>query len=426
MNDKKKKILLIVFMVGVVTALIFCMLFIYIKIVKGQPDGPGAGKGSVANNFNNKIINAVHEKVKNENYMISPYSIEVVLSMLRDGASETTLEELNKLVPERTIKDFDVKERINVANALFIKNGVTVKKDFQHVMTTKYLSKVIRDDFKTPNAINKWADKETYGMISKVLENISEDFLFGLGNAVAIDVEWQSKFECYATRLEKFNTIDGKKIDVAMMHQTYESGAGYRKDDIATYVSIPYVTYGSDGKRDENGTKLEFIGILPKEDVNSYMKSFDTEYINSVIKKMDNANDELNIRVSLPKFKYDYDVKGLKEILKDLGLKETLGAKPHFEKIADYDMSISDVIHKSFIDLSESGTKAAAVTVITFNENAIAMKPPKVVEVDFDKPFIYLIKDSDSDEILFFGVVYTPTEYKTGDKLCEEDQEEVW
>lgn len=426
MNEKKKKIILIVLMIVVAVLLICGMIFIY-TTVKEQPDGPGTSRPvSNTEGFNNTIIQAVHNRSENNNYMISPYSLEVVLSMLREGASGNTLDELNKLVPERDIKDFDVKERINVANALFIKNGVNVKKDFQDVMTTKYLSEVIRDDFKTPNAINKWADKETYGMIPKVLENISGDFLFGLGNAVAIDVEWQSKFECYATRLEKFNTIDGKKVDVAMMHQTYEKGAGYRKDDIATYVSIPYVTYGSDGKRDENGTKLEFIGILPKVDVNSYMKSFDTEYINSVIKKMDNANDELNIRVSLPKFKYDYDVKGLKGILKDLGLKETLGAIPHFEKIADYDMYISDVIHKSFIDLSESGTKAAAVTVITFNENAVAMKPPKVVEVDFDKPFIYLIKDSDSDEILFFGVVYTPTEYKAGDKLCEEDQEEVW
>ena len=89
-------------------------------------------------------------------------------------------------------------------------------------------------------------------------------------------------------------------------------------------------------------------------------------------------------------------------------------------------MSISNVAQKTFIELSESGTKAAAVTLVIFDANAIAPTEPEVVDVTFDKPFIYIIKDKNSDELLFFGVVYSPTEYKDGDKLCEEDQEEVW
>lgn len=423
MNDKKKKIILIVLMIIVAVILICGMIFIYTSI-KNQPDGPGTSKPvSNTEGFNNTIIQAVHNKVDNKNYMISPYSLEVVLSMLREGASGNTLDELNKLVPERDIKDFDVKERINVANALFIKNGVIVKKDFQDAMTTKFASEVLRDKFTTPDVINNWANKETYGMIPKVMEEIDSEFLLGLGNAVAIDVEWQSEFECNATKLEKFNKIDGEKIDVAMMHQTYDGGASYYKDNKATYVSIPYKKYGSDGKYDQNGTQLEFIGILPEEDVNSYISSFNFNDINSIISKMERANDKLNVIVELPKFKYEYNVSGLKKILKDLGLKETFGPKPDFKKIADYDMSISNVIHKSFIDLSENGTKAAAVTVITFKDNAIAMDSPKVVEVNFNKPFVYLIKDSDSDEILFFGVVYSPTEYSENDVLCEEVDE---
>ena len=114
---------------------------------------------------------------------------------------------------------------------------------------------------------------------------------------------------------------------------------------------------------------------------------------------------------------------GLTTILADLGLKETFGQHPNFEKIADYDMFISNVAQKTFIDLSENGTKAAAVTVITFDANALPSAKPEVVKVNFDKPFVYLIKDANSDEILFFGVVYSPTEYKDGDVLCEEVDE---
>ena len=154
MNEKKKKILLVVLMIVVAVILICSMIFIYTSI-KNQPDGPGAKRPvSDTEGFNNTIIQAVHNRSEKNNYMISPYSLEVVLSMLREGASGNTLDELNKLVPERDIKDFDVKERINVANALFIKNGVNVKKDFQDAMTTKFASEVLRDDFTTPKVIN--------------------------------------------------------------------------------------------------------------------------------------------------------------------------------------------------------------------------------------------------------------------------------
>ena len=422
MKENKKKILFFGLIVFVLIALISTMVFALIKANEKPiiPKGPG---GLAEPSFNNKIIGAIHDNIDNTNYMISPYSLEVVFSMLRDGASGTTLDELNTLVPEREIKTFSAKERINIANALFIKNGVIVKDDFKNTMTSKYKSKIILDDFVTPKAINDWSNQETYGMIPKVLENINPRFLLGLGNAVAIDIKWQSQFECSGTRLEEFNTIDNNKINVAMMHQTYEHGASYYSDSKATYVSIPYRKYGEDGEYADNGTQLEFIGILPNEDVNEYVNNFNYFDLVNNIKEMKSAGDELNIRVSLPKFKFDYDVKDLVSILKDLGLKETLGPKPNFEKIADYDMSISDVIHKTHIDLSEVGTKAAAVTLVTFKDNALPGGIPEVVEVNFNKPFVYLIKDSNSDEVLFFGVVYEPTKYTENDILCEQKEE---
>ncbi|MBQ8535055.1 MAG: hypothetical protein IJ463_05145 [Bacilli bacterium] len=426
MENKSKKYLMFGLMGVVILALIIAMVTIYFRVNEKpvKPKGPG---GLKENSFNTLLIEGYHKSLEEEkNYMISPYSLEFVLSMIRDGASGTTYEELSNLVPERDIKTFTAKERINIANALFIKNNVVVKDDFKKLMSDKYKSQILYDEFVTPDVINDWANKETYGMIPKVMEQINPEFLFGLGNATAIDVEWQSKFKCNSTELEKFNKYDGSKIDVAMMHQYFESVASYYKDDNATYVSLPYRAYNELGEYDREGTQLEFIGILPEEDVDKYINSFDYDVLKNNLKEMKEANDLFHINLKLPKFKYEYDVEGLTPLLINLGLKETLSPSPNFEKIADYDMSISNVAQKTFIELSESGTKAAAVTLVIFDANAIAPTEPEVVDVTFDKPFIYIIKDKNSDELLFFGVVYSPTEYKDGDKLCEEDQEEVW
>lgn len=426
MEDKSKKYLMFGLMGIVILALIIAMVTIYFRVNEKpvKPKGPG---GLKENNFNTLLIEGYHKSLEEEkNYMISPYSLEFVLSMIRDGASGTTYEELSNLVPERDIKTFTAKERINIANALFIKNNVVVKDDFKKLMSDIYKSQILYDEFVTPDVINDWANRETYGMIPKVMEQINPEFLFGLGNATAIDVEWLSKFKCNSTELEKFNKYDGSKIDVAMMHQYFDSVASYYKDDNATYVSLPYRAYNELGEYDREGTQLEFIGILPEEDVDKYINSFDYDVLKYNLKEMKEANDLFHINLKLPKFKYDYDVKGLTNLLINLGLKETLSPNPNFEKIADYDMSISNVAQKTFIELTESGTKAAAVTLVIFDANAIAPTEPEVVDVTFDKPFIYIIKDKNSDELLFFGVVYSPTEYKDGDKLCEEDQEEVW
>lgn len=422
-KDNVKKYLILSLMVLVIIILIIIMGSIYTKInEKPYPvKGPG---GLKPNDFNTLFISSYHSSLeKEENYMISPYSLEFVLSMIRDGASGKTYEELSNLLPERNIKTFSVKERINIANALFIKNSVTVKDEFKKLMVDKYKSEILYDEFVTPDVINDWANKETYGMIPKVLDQINPEFLFGLGNATAIDVEWQSKFKCYNTKLEKFTKYGGSKIDVAMMNQIFESNASYYKDEDATYVSIPYRAYNDLGEYDREGTQLEFIGILPEDDVDKYISSFDYNNLKNILDEQKEANDKFHINLKLPKFKYDYNVEGLTTLLADLGLKETFSQNPNFDKIADYDMFISNVAQKTFIDLSENGTKAAAVTVVTFDANALPSAKPEVVKVNFDKPFVYLIKDANSEEILFFGVVYSPTEYKEGDVLCEEVDE---
>lgn len=416
-----KNTLYSIVMIIVIVFVIVVMSFVYEMINKNASLVTDASDVNVIEGFNNTIIQEFNKNSDNKNYMFSPYSLEVVLSMLRDGSSGDTYKELSNLVPERNIKHIFSKERINVANGLFIKEGIEVKDSYKDIIVNRYNSVMIYDKFKSPVVINNWVKNETFGMIPKALDEVSQDFVMAIGNAVAIDVEWSSPFICNNTKIDVFKTIDNKKINVAMMHNSYEKEVSYYEDEDATYVSIPYVTYDDNGKYLENGVSLEFIGILPNDNVNDYISSFNFNNINKILHKMNNANKNLRVNVDLPRFKFDNDFSNVSDMLKKMGLKDTFSSTPNFSRITDESIFISQFIHKTFIDLNEVGTKAAAVTLVTFDANSVETTKPKEVDIKFDKPFIYLIKDKDSKEILFFGVVYSPDEYTKTDVLCEEE-----
>ena len=420
-KSKKRKINVTDIVLYSILILIIILLIIYIcinnknKYVETEKPTIIDSKG-----FNNTIIHEFNKNSENKNYMISPYSLEVVLAMLRDGAEGGTYQELVNLIGTRSIESFYAKERINIANGLFIKQGFNVNDEYKNIVSKNYNSEVIYDRFENPNVINNWVKEKTFGMIPKAMDEVSKDFVMAIGNAVAIDVKWKSAFKCVNTKVKKFNTLDNDTVNVAMMHNSYENGTAYYEDDNATYVSIPYLTYDEDGNIANKGVSLEFIGILPDENVNEFISTYNFNDLGNILSKMEVANEELTVNVDLPRFKFNNDFNNLSDMLKDLGLKETLGSNPKFTKITNESVFISNFIHKTFIDLNEAGTKAAAVTLATFDKNSIVTTKPKEVNISFDKPFVYLIKDKNSNEILFFGVIYEPDEYNS--ITCEEEK----
>lgn len=414
-----KNIVYFIAMIVVATILILVMSFINEIKNNNSSYEEEQELTETTSGFNDTFIKKINDNNINNNYMFSPYSIELVLAMLRDGASDETYKELEKLVPERNIKLFSSKKRINVANGLFIKEGFEVEDSFKNIIVNRYNSLMVYDKFKTPAVINNWVKNATFGMIPKAIDTVSEDFVMAISNAVAIDVSWQKPFICANTKIEKFNAENNKTVNVAMMHNSYKDSAAYYKGDDATFVSIPYATYDKEGNISDSGVSLEFVGILPDGNVNDFINSYDFNNLSKDLRNMEKSSDKLVINVSLPRFKYNSDFDNLTSILKELGLKNTLGSSPNFSKMSDEKIFISEFIHKSFIDLNEAGTKAAAVTLVTFDKNAIETTKPKEVDVTFDKPFIYLIKDKNSKEILFFGVIYEPDEYKT--ITCEKE-----
>lgn len=362
----------------------------------------------VAKNFTVNLIKKIHA---NNNYLISPYSIEIALNMLREGTNGNTKEEIDKVIGKRHINDLKIPNKLNIANAIFIKDYYQdkIKKSFTNTLVNQYNAEMLYDKFTTPDVINNWVNKKTNGMIPKVIDSIDSNFVMGLANAVALDIKWQKEFECNNTRSDKFTKLNGEQIDIEMMHDTYR-GSDYKYINEANLkgVILPY-------KKEENSNnELEFIGLLP-DNIDEFINTLDLDIIDKLSKE---ASDKVRIQLSLPRFTYSYDVKEFKEILYDLGIRDAFNeTNADFTRVLDRkDMNnnlyVDTAIHKTKIELMESGTKAAAVTYFGIKANGMIPNDFESIDIAFNKPFIYLIREKNTKEILFFGMVNEPNLWK--------------
>ena len=371
-----------------------------------------------SNEFNYNLILKNHAiQEKNKNYLISPYSIEIALNMLRDGASGDTKTEIDKVIGTRKINDVTIKDKVNVANAIFMRNTYeqyilqtykdTLKNNYDAEFFTYPYEQII-------DAINNWVKDKTSGMILKTVEKINPNYVLGLVNALAMDIEWPRAFECENTVSEEFTKADGTKIDVEMMHK---NASQYIKENNVEGIILPY-------KKEENSNlEYEFVGLIPNIDIDDYINNNlekDLKNINNLIKKpIVSEEKKQEVHLSLPSFTYDSGVENFIGLLKNIGinkvfdrLKAPNGAEFYNMVDKKIDVYVSQAIHKSHIELTEKGTKAAAVTYIEMTEksSAVPSKENKIehINIKFNKPFIYVIREKNTNEMLFFGVVYEP------------------
>jgi len=381
--------------------------------------------------FSVRLIKTTNS-TQTSNYLISPYSIEIALNMLKDGAKENSYKQINDLIGTRKIPVFNAKNRISVTNGAFIKDIYkdSVKKEFYSKLNN-YKAEIVYDKFTTPDKINNWVKEKTYGMIPEILKEMSPDFVLGLANAVAIDVKWDTQFECINTTKEEFTYENGSNANVEMMHNTFEYGdTKYFETNEGKGIVIPYDKYDSEGRNEyEDGntvakdyTQLEFVGILPNKGVTDYIEKITKEDLKSL---GDNATTtkEADINVALPRFSYSFDLTNFREILMVMGVTDVFD--PMVADLSNIignpgDIYVSTAIHKTYIDLNEKGTKAAAVTYFGMDKNAAIPQQRKQVSIKFNKPFVYMIRDSKTKEILFFGVVREPNVWKGS--TCSNEQ----
>ena len=405
-NKKKNNMNLLI----IIALLVFCIIGVICvsKFINKKQDYTFSKPNKYSDtNFNLNIIKTVNSSIDNNNYLISPYSIEFALNMLREASAGNTLKEINSVVTKRTIPDLSNAEKIGVANGIFIKNDYknNIKKDFINTLKKDYKSEIIYDDFKTPKVINDWVKEKTNKMIPSILDEISKDFILGIANALAIDVEWEIPFEKDNTKKEYFTLEDGKKIKTKMMHNSYTRSVKYFKDSKKEGVIIPYKSEKNDKYN------LELIAFLPKKGVKDFIENMKEEDLDI---KEDIIDDSKNLKVnlSLPKFEYSFDLENFKDILITMGIKDVFNSgKADLSNAIDSSIKayVSQAIHKTKIEVSEKGTKAAATTYFGVEKSSVAYEPEsKIININFDKPFIYMIKETNTNELMFFGVLYNP------------------
>jgi len=334
------------------------------------------------------------------NVIYSPLSIKLGLGLLKEGADGNTLEQLNKVIDNNIYKVENVDKKIGISNAIFMVEDYKnqVKEEYMNNLKTKYNSDVFYDNFNTPDKVNNYVKEKTFDMIPKLFDSLGGSKIV-LVNALAIDLNWKYSFDMDNTHNKTFYSKE--EIQTKFITDTFKKleGIKYYKDDSLNMVSLPL--------EKTNDTELEYIIIMPKN-LNSYIDNLTLETYEKELDLLKDGSTK-NISISLPKYKYAYEPK-FKTDLQDLGLTDMFDSqKANFYKIANTGLFIDQAVHKAIIEVSEKGIKAAAATGFAMKENAMFEQDKIDVVLEFNKPFISIIRDKNTKDIWFVGTVYNPS-----------------
>ncbi len=385
-----------------------------VPVVSGEKSDELAGKidrGLVGSNtdFAFNIFNKLIAEDSGENVFISPLSILLALAMTYNGAVGDTnlamadamefsgmdMEELNQGFSDLmvSILNGDPGVKINIANSIWPRLGFDPKEDFVDINKKYYSSEVNELDFSDPGAvdtINNWIEDATEEKIKKMLTEIPPDAVMYLINAIYFKGDWTYPFEEEATFEEDFYLGDGSKKPVSMMHIVehfeYIEGDGFET------LRLPY-----------GEEKFSMYIALPGEgvEIDSILEGFNSSVWNDLKNRMSNTE----VRLAMPKYKMEYGVKLLNDVLTNLGMGIAFSPDADFSNI-NPDIFISKVMHKAVIEVNEKGSEAAAATVVEMVESA--MPVDEMVEFIVDRPFFFVIADDRSGAILFMGKVVSP------------------
>lgn len=342
----------------------------------------------------------------NENICISPASAECALAMVANGAKGKTLEQIlatlnsedlaslnNKVFYEAPSEDGGT--IVSSANSIWVNENMPVKEKFINDNKIFHDAEVANVPFDagTLSAINDWCSHKTNGKIVKILDRLDENSRMILINALYLKGQWKDEFNKSATADAPFTKADGTVTTVKMMQQTLTTS--YNLDDNLRMVSMPI-----------RNSNLNVWFVLPRQGLS--ISEAVTHLASSYDTLRNGMNHSQRVRLYLPRFKTEYST-SLRESLKALGMTNAFNNKANLKGISKVPLYIDDVLQKTYLKIDEKGAEAAAVTSVMIG--MLAMRPTsEPIEVRFDRPFLYIITDTQTDNILFIGKVGNPTE----------------
>jgi len=339
---------------------------------------------------------------------ISPTSIALALAMTYNGAAgdtktamEATLQKAGLTTEEintgyksliDALVSVDPKVLLEIANSIWYDKNFSVLQSFVDVNQQYYNALVSPLDFaaaSAPAAINDWVNDKTHGKIPEVIQGIPGDVVMYLINTIYFKGKWKFEFEKDNTEVEPFTLKNGDTEQVPFMKQ--ETSLPALQNALFSMVELPYGqgNFVMDVMLpNENHTTDEIVAALNPENWDSWIASL----------------TDRNINIWFPKFKFNYKNE-LNDELSDLGMGIAFSDMADFSGInGTGGLAISRVLHKSFVEVNEEGTEAAAVTVVEIIETSAG--PGN--EFKIDRPFLFAIREVKTGSVLFMGRVQNP------------------
>ena len=351
-----------------------------------------------------KMADMLSAEASGKNIMFSPTSLNFALGMIAEGAKGETKEILDDYLGTNDfaayakeyldkIKAYNTEDesygyqsKVKIADAVWVDNGLTLQEKFKNTVSDSFGAEVEAVDFsaadKTCDIINSWCDKNTEGLIPKIItpDLINDNTGLCLTNSLYFESGWSGEPWNVSDTEESF----GEKEKTKYMTCT---GDRYYENDKATAFGRDYA----------NG--LSFIGILPNDEGDFNLEELD---IGGLLK----SNPEYDeVDCKMPKLNFETSTV-LNVMLSSLGLDNIFSSNADFSGIADQNVNVDTILQKTKLELDENGTKAAAVTAVTMEcMSAPAENEPIIKTVELTRPFAFLIYDRSNDEILFIGKV---------------------
>jgi len=345
-----------------------------------------------------------------ENIMISPLSVALALGMTYNGSASTTRkameatlklqglteEEINdgyKSIIDQLL-DLDPRVLMEIANAIWYKEGFEVQDEFINTNKEHFYAEIRSLDFSRPDAvdiINQWVSEHTHELIEEIIDAIPPETVMYLINAIYFKGTWTYEFDPEETKLESFYPETGASFKSPAMHQ--ETKLNYYQNNLFKLVELPY------GDR-----KFSMLVFLPSGDntCSDILAEMDNEHWNN----WTNDFNETNVHLQLPKFKFG-TLKLLNDPLSRMGMEIAFSDAADFTRINPAgNLFISRVLHKTFIDVNEEGSEAAAVTAVEISLTSAGGSG--LTHFIAEKPFLFLIRENSTGSILFMGRLSQP------------------
>ena len=351
-----------------------------------------------------KMTDLLSAEASDKNIMFSPTSLNFALGMIAEGAKGETKEILDDYLGTNDfaayakeyldkIKAYNTEDesygyqsKVKIADAVWVDNGLTLQEKFKNTVSDSFGAEVEAVDFsaaeKTCDVINSWCDKNTEGLIPKIItpDLINDNTGLCLTNSLYFESGWSGEPWNVSDTEESF----GEKEKTKYMTCT---GDRYYENDKATAFGRDYA----------NG--LSFIGILPNDKGDFNLENLD---IGGLLK----SNPEYDeVDCKMPKLNFETSTV-LNDMLSSLGLDNLFSSNADFSGIADQNVNVDTILQKTKLELDENGTKAAAVTAVIMECMSAAVENEPIIKtVELTRPFAFLIYDRSNDEILFIGKV---------------------